>query len=43
LESSWLQVTLFDRALAALDVGDIVALAVDHAAVTAAAAHLGLL
>jgi hypothetical protein len=42
LESSWLQVTLFDRALPAIDIGEITALAVDHDAVTAAAAHLGL-
>lgn len=42
LESSWIQVTLFDRALPALRVRSIRALAMDDDAVTAAASHLGL-
>lgn len=42
LESSWLQVTLFDRALGALSVRQVGTLAVDDAAVVGAAAYLGL-
>ena len=42
LESSWIQVTLFDRALGSLAVERVQALAVDDPAVTAAAEHLGL-
>jgi RES domain len=43
LEASWIQVTLFDRALDALSVRSIQTLAVDDEAVTAAASHLGLI
>ncbi len=42
LEASWIQVTLFDRAIRALSVRSIRALAIDDEAVTAAASHLGL-
>ncbi|GFG76160.1 RES domain-containing protein [Mycobacterium botniense] len=42
LEASWLQVTLFDRALDALTVRGVRTLSVDDEAVTAAATHLGL-
>ena len=42
LESSWLNVTLFDRALGALTVQGVQPLAVEHDAVARAAAHLGL-
>lgn len=42
LEASWIQVTLFDRALGSLTVRQVQALDVDHPAVTAAAEHLGL-
>ncbi|MDQ3091391.1 MAG: RES domain-containing protein [Actinomycetota bacterium] len=42
LEASWLQVTLFDRALGAVTVHGVHALGVDDEAVATAAAHLGL-
>ena len=42
LEASWIHVTLFDRALGALAVLGVRALAIDDEAVTSAAAHLGL-
>jgi len=42
LEASWIQVTLFDRALDQLRVHDIQTLAIDHEAVVAAASVLGL-
>jgi hypothetical protein len=42
LEASWIQVTLFDRALGGLGVHDVRTLAIDDEAVTAAAFHLGL-
>lgn len=42
LEPSWIQVTLFDRALDALSVRSVRMLAVDDEAVTAAASFLGL-
>ena len=42
LESSWIQVTLFDRALDELSVRSVRTLAIDDDAVTAAASYLGL-
>ncbi len=42
LEASWIDVTLFDRALDAVNVRDVHALAVDDEAVTMAAGYLGL-
>lgn len=42
LEASWIHVTLFDRALDALVVGEVHPLTVDHEAVADAAVHLGL-
>ena len=42
LESSWIHVTLFDRALDALTASRVRALAIDDRAVSEAAAHLGL-
>lgn len=42
LESSWSQVTLFDRGLGAVTVRTMTPLTVDHAAVVEAAAFLGL-
>lgn len=42
LEASWIQVTLFDRAVGALSVRSIRTLTIDDDAVTAAASHLGL-
>ena len=42
LEASWIRVTLFDRAVGELTVGDVRALTVDDEAVMAAALHLGL-
>lgn len=42
LEASWIQVTLFDRALDALSVCSVRTLAVDDEAVAAAASYLGL-
>ncbi|MBV9723077.1 MAG: hypothetical protein JO082_14325, partial [Mycobacterium sp.] len=42
LEASWIQVTLFDRALSRLSTRAVRALAVDDDAVMAAAVHLGL-
>ena len=42
LEASWIHVTLFDRALGAVAVLGVRALAIDDEAVTSAAAHLGL-
>lgn len=42
LEASWIQVTLFDRALGELGVRDVRTLAVDDEAVLAAASYLGL-
>lgn len=42
LEASWIQVTLFDRALGAVNVRNVRMLAIDAEAVTVAAAHLGL-
>ena len=42
LEAGWIHVTLFDRALGALTLRHVHALATDDEAVTAAAAHLGL-
>jgi hypothetical protein len=43
LEASWIHVTLFDRALDAVNVRGVRILAVDDEAVTIAAAHLGLM
>ncbi|MEB3031754.1 RES domain-containing protein [[Mycobacterium] nativiensis] len=42
LEASWLQATLFDRALTDLDLGELELLSVDHWAVQEAAEILGL-
>ena len=42
LEASWIQVTLFDRALGGLSVRDVRTLTVDDEAVAAAASYLGL-
>ncbi|HEX9175658.1 RES domain-containing protein [Mycobacterium sp.] len=42
LEASWMQVTLFDRALGGLSVRGVRTLAVDDEAVTVAASYLGL-
>jgi hypothetical protein len=42
LEASWIQVTLFDRAVGELTVREVRTLTVDDEAVTAAASHLGL-
>jgi hypothetical protein len=42
LEASWIQVTLFDRAVGDLTVRDVRTLTIDDVAVTAAATHLGL-
>ncbi|MGI8714439.1 MAG: RES domain-containing protein [Solirubrobacteraceae bacterium] len=42
LEASWIQVTLFHRALAAVTVRGVGPLAVDHGVVATAAAQLGL-
>ena len=42
LESSWIHVTLFDRAIDALTVSHVRALAIDDGVVSDAAAHLGL-
>jgi len=42
LEASWIHVTLFDRALGAVNVQGVRILAIDDEAVTIAAAHLGL-
>lgn len=42
LEASWIHVTLFDRAVAALTVNTVKVLAVDEKVVSVAAAHLGL-
>lgn len=42
LEASWIHVTLFDRALGSVTVQNAHPLALDHPAVAAAAAHLGL-
>ena len=42
LEASWSHVTLFDRALGAVTIHGVRALAVDDEAVATAAAHLGL-
>jgi hypothetical protein len=42
LEASWIQVTLFDRALSQLSVHEIRTLTIDDEAVMAAASHLGL-
>jgi hypothetical protein len=42
LEASWIQVTLFDRALGGLSVHGVRTLAVDDEAVAAAASYLGL-
>jgi hypothetical protein len=42
LESSWIQITLFDRAINELRVHSVQILSVDAAAVTAAATYLGL-
>jgi RES domain len=42
LEASWIQVTLFDRALSGLSVHDVQTLTIDHEAVTTAASYLGL-
>lgn len=42
LEASWIQVTLFDRALSQLSVHQIRTLTIDDEAVMAAASHLGL-
>lgn len=42
LESSWLHVTLFDRAIGAVTARGVRSLTVDDEAVTAAATHLGL-
>jgi hypothetical protein len=42
LESSWINVTLFDRAIASLNAGKPEALAIDHPAVVEAAEFLGL-
>ena len=43
LEASWIQVTLFDRAVAELGVQDVRTLAIDDEPVTAAASYLGLM
>jgi hypothetical protein len=43
LEASWIQVTLFDRAVGGLSVRDVRTLAIDDEAVTAAASFLGLM
>lgn len=43
LEATWIQVTIFDRALDELTVRDVRTLDVDDEAVTAAASHLGLM
>ncbi len=42
LEASWIQVTLFDRAIGLLTMHSVQTLAIDDEAVAAAAAHLGL-
>jgi RES domain len=42
LEASWIQVTLFDRAVGELTVRDVRALTIDDEAVTTAATYLGL-
>jgi hypothetical protein len=42
LEASWIQVTLFDRAVGELTVRDVWTLTIDDGAVMAAASHLGL-
>jgi hypothetical protein len=42
LEASWIQVTLFDRALGGLSVRGVRTLAIDDEAVMAAATFLGL-
>lgn len=42
LEASWMQITLFDRAIAKLHVHAVRPLSVDDTTVTAAAAYLGL-
>jgi hypothetical protein len=42
LEASWIQITLFDRAIGELRVHSVQALSVDAATVTAAATYLGL-
>ncbi|MGH9069873.1 MAG: hypothetical protein ACRDX8_01575 [Acidimicrobiales bacterium] len=42
LEASWIHVTLYDRAIGALDVRNVSLLAVDDEVVTLAATHLGL-
>jgi hypothetical protein len=42
LEASWIQLTLFDRALGRLSVRDVRTLAIDDEAVIAAASYLGL-
>jgi hypothetical protein len=43
LEASWIHVTLFDRAVDAVNVRGVRPLAVDDEVVTVAAAHLGLM
>jgi hypothetical protein len=42
LEASWIQITLFDRAISELRVQGVQVLSVDDAAVIAAATYLGL-